>query len=247
MEKVLYNLIIPLIITLAIIITYVTVFTIVLKNKSEKVKLLPIRIIFYILVALEIAKIFYLIGRDGNFYPNRYPIVFCSMIMYAIPIFCFKQNRFSDVAKGFCIIPSILAFVMFAAIQWKYNMSIMQVHSYIYHGAMLAVAIYLMTSKLYKFEFKKFYGQFLAVGGYIVLASCISLLVGGAISVFGPGDPYLGFLYNLSGFAVGIVIMIIAVFVAYFAVYGLIELCSKAKGKKKSQLEDNGLKKVQNV
>ncbi len=249
MDKLLKNLIIPMIITFVIIIAFVTLNTLLLKNKSEKAKLWPIRIVFFLLVALEIAKIFYLIGRDGAFYPNRYPIVFCSMVMYAYPLFCFKQNRFSDVAKGFSIIPSILAFVMFASIQWKYNMSIIQVHSYIYHGSMLAVAIYLLTAKLYKFEFKKFYGQFLAVGGYILIASCISLLIGGSISVFAPGDPYLGFLYNVSGFGVGICIMLIAVFVAYFAVYGIIELCSR-RGKKKIEKTINNeenVERLQNV
>lgn len=250
MDKLLKNLIIPLIITLVVIILFVTLCTLLLKNKSEKAKLWPIRIVFFVLVALEIAKIFYLIGRDNYFFPNRFPIVFCSMIMYAYPIFCFKENRFSDVAKGFSVIPSILAFIMFAAIQWKYNMSIMQVHSFIYHGSMLAVAIYLLTSKLYKFEFKKFYGQFLAVGGYLLIASTISLLIGGPISVFAPGDPYLAFLYDVSGFSVGICIMIVAVFVAYFAVYGIIELCSRALKKrreKKSNSNKNDLKKVQNV
>ncbi|MGN1201240.1 MAG: hypothetical protein ACI4R8_03170 [Candidatus Caccovivens sp.] len=233
------NLVIPMCITLAVIIAYVTVFTILFRNADEKKKLLPVRIVFYLLIVLEVAKIFYLIAKDGAYYPNRYPIVFCSMVMYAYPIFCFKQNKLSDVAKGFSVIPSILAFIMFASIQWKYNMSLIQVHSYIYHGSMLAVAIYLLTSKLYKFEFKKFYGQFLAVSIYLVSASSISLLIGGPISVFAPTDPYLAFLYNVSGFGVGICLMILAVFVAYFAVYGIIELCSRhrrAKVKAKTEI-----------
>ena len=107
----------------------------------------------------------------------------------------------------------------------------MQVHSYIYHGSMLAVALYLMTAKLYRFEFKKYYAQALTVGAYLVFASCISLLIGGAISVFAPTDPYLAFLYNLSGFGVGICILLIAEFVAHFAVYGIIELCRRHKKK----------------
>lgn len=227
------NLIIPLCITVILIITYVVTFTFVFRNASEKKKLLPVRLVFYMLVILEVAKLFYLIGRDEAFYPNRYPIVFCSMVMFAYPIFCFKPNRFSDAAKGFCVIPSILAFFMFAAIQYRYDMSIIQVHSYIYHGSMIAVAIYLLTSKLYKFEFKKFYGQFLIVSGYIVIASCISLLIGGGISIFGPNDPYLSFLYDSIGFAESICLMIVALFVAYFAVYEIIDLCSKKKRKEK--------------
>ncbi len=218
------NFIVPMAISAVVIAAYAALCTIFLKNASENAKLIPVRVVFFMLIALEVAKIFYLIGRDGNFYPNRYPIVFCSMAMYAYPIFCFKKNRFSDVAKGFSVLPSILAFIMFAAIQYKYNMSIIQVHSYIYHGSMLAVAVYLISSGLYRFEFKKFYPQSLAVGGYIAGAAVISLLIGGNISVFGPGDPYLGFLYNVSGFAPGICIMLVAQFAAHALVYGLIEL-----------------------
>ena len=227
MNDLLRNLIIPGIITLAIIVAYVTIFTIVLKNKSENAKLWPIRVVFFLLIIFEVIKIFVMVTRDNAFYTNRYPIVFCSMSMYAYPIFCFKKNKFSDVAKGFAIIPGILAFIMFAAIQGRYAMSLLQVHSDFYHGSMLAVALYLITSKLYRFEFKKFYSQFLAVGGYIFLAASISLLIGGPISVFAPGDPYLSFLYNAAGFLPGILMMILIVFVAYFVVYGIIGLCSK--------------------
>lgn len=238
------NLIIPLSITLVCIIAYVVFFTYFFKNADEHKKLLPVRIVFFMLVILEVAKIVYLIGRDGAFFPNRFPIVFCSTAMYAYPIFCFKKNRFSDLAKGFSVIPGILAFIMFAAIQYKYNMSIMQVHSYIYHGSMLAVAIYLLTSKLYRFEFKKFYGQFALTSGYIILASTISLLIGGPISVFAPNDPYLSFLYDVSGFFVGIMILVVAIFFAYLAVYGIIALCQRRCRKN----EENVVKEqVENV
>lgn len=229
MDKILRNLIIPLSITLVVIALYVTLCTVFLKNADEKKKMIPIQVVFFMLVILEVAKIVYLIGRDDKFFPNRYPIVFCSMVMYAFPVFCFKKNRFSDIAMGFCIIPSILAFLMFAALQWKYDMSLMQVHSYIYHGSMLAVALYLMTAKLYRFEFKKFYAQALTVGR-LVFASCISLLTGGAISVFARPIPISPFSIPL-GFRGGDRILLIAEFVAYFAVYGIIELCRRHKKK----------------
>lgn len=131
------NFIVPMAISAVVIAAYVILCTRFLKNADENKKLIPVRVVFFILIALEIAKIFYLIGRDGNFYPNRYPIVFCSMSMYAYPVFCFKKNRFSDMAKGFSVLPGILAFIMFASIQYKYNMSIIQLHSYIYHGSIL--------------------------------------------------------------------------------------------------------------
>ncbi len=226
------NWLIPMFITFVCIAIYVSLSVVFLKNENEHKRLLPVRIVFIMLVVLEIAKIVYLIGRDDYYFANRFPIVFCSMSMYAYPVFCFKNNRFSDIAKGFSIIPGIIAFIFFAAIQWKYDMSLMQVHSYIYHGSMLGVAVYLIASKLYVFKFKKFYAQALTVGIYFLSASFISLLIGGAISVFGPKDPYLAFLYNAAGFMPGILILVFAVFFAYFAVYGIIELCSRAGHKR---------------
>ncbi|MBS1314580.1 MAG: hypothetical protein HP048_04435 [Clostridia bacterium] len=77
MDKILRNLIIPLSITLVVIALYVTLCTVFLKNADEKKKMIPIQVVFFMLVILEVAKIVYLIGRDDKFFPNRYPIVFC--------------------------------------------------------------------------------------------------------------------------------------------------------------------------
>lgn len=226
------NLVVPMIITIAAITAFVAAFTLLFKNADERRKLMPVRGIFYLLITFEVLKIFWLVGRDGYYYANRFPIVFCSMVMFAYPVFCFKKNRFSDAAMGYSIIPSIAAFILFASIQYKYNMSIMQVHSYFYHGSMLAVAIYLITSKLYVFEFRKFFGQFLLVGGYITIACVLSMVIGGPISVFAPGDPYLGFVYNIDGYMVGVCFLLIAVFLLYSAVYGLIDLAQRSRKKK---------------
>lgn len=229
------NLIIPMSITLVLVAAYVVLCTLFLKKADERRRLIPVRVVFFVLIALEVAKIFYLIGRDGSFYPNRFPIVFCSMSMYAYPVFCFKQNRFSDMAKGFSVLPGILAFLLFAAIQYKYNMSLMQVHSYIYHGSMLAVAVYLIASGSYRFKFKKFYPQSLLVGAYILTAAVLSLLIGGNISVFGPGDPYLSFLYDRAGFAVGICVLLLIQFAAHALVYGVVALCMRAAQNRRSR------------
>lgn len=232
MTPLMKNLIIPMIVTLAAIAAYVGIFTRLYKNADERKKLLPIRVVFFLLIFFEVLKIFFLAGRDGFYHANRLPIVFCSMSMFAYPVFCFKKNRLSDAAKGFAIIPGIAAFILFASIQKNYNMSIIQAHSYFYHGSMLAVAIYLITSGLYVFEFRKFFVQFLLVGGYITGACILSMVIGGPISVFAPGDPYLGFVYNLDGFMVGVCFLLIVLFLAYFAVYGIIDLARRSRKKK---------------
>ncbi|MBQ7306972.1 MAG: YwaF family protein [Clostridia bacterium] len=245
MSPLLKNLVIPAIISLALILIYVIVFTKIYKDQSEEKKLIPIKVVFWIIVVLEIWKIFYLIGKDGGYYPNRYPIVFCSLIMFLYPMFCFKKNRFSDIAMGFSIIPSIIVYIAFIAVQWQYNMNLMNAHSFLYHGSMLAVAIYLITSKLYKFEFKKFYNLYLLMAMYVVGAGALSLFIGADISLFGPKVGYLQFIHKLSGFGVGLILLLILLFIVFISVYGIIALCSKTKKKnKKAEQKENEEKEV---
>lgn len=228
----LVNYIIPLIITIIFIVLYVTLCTIFLKNRSEKIKMIPIQVIFFILIILEFLKIFYLITINGEYQPLRYPVVFCSMVMYAYPIFCFKKNRFSDLAMGVSILPMIFVFILFVAIQWQYEMDLMQIHSYFYHGAMMAVAAYLLTSGLYKFEFKKYFPIFLVLSGYVVFCTVLSLFIGGDISYFGPECDYLGFIYDAFGYVVGNLFVIGLIFVLCIGAYGIIDLCEKKHNKK---------------
>ncbi len=225
------NYILPLIISIIFIVLFVTICTIKLKNAPESKKLVPVQVVFWVLVALEFAKIFYLIAQNGSYQPSRYPIVFCSLVFFAYPLFCFKKNRFSEVAKGFSVIPAMIIFVLFVAIQWQFNMSLIQGHSYLFHAAMLAVSIYLLTAKIYKFEFKKFYSLFLVLSGYIVFSTVLSLFIGGDISYFGPNSSYLGIIYNNFGYAVGNLLVIMLFFVLCFAVYGIIGLCQRKKKK----------------
>lgn len=238
------NYILPLIVGLIFVVLFVVLCTIKFKNADENKKLLPVRIIFYLLVVFEIAKIVYLIHQNGKYEPSRYPIVFCSLIMFTLPMFCFKQNKFSDFAKTMSVIPSIFVYILFVAIQWQFNLSIIQAHSYFYHSAMLAVAIYLLTVKLYKFEFKKFFDLFLGLAGYVVFSTVLSLFLGGDISYFGPNSSYLSFLYDMFGYAVGNILLCILFFVLCIAFYGIVALC---KRKPKPAPQNIETKEAENV
>lgn len=226
-----YNYVIPLTIMIIFIVLFVIISTKKYKDAPESKKMFPIKILYFSLLVFEIFKIAYLISKDGVFTTSRYPIVFCSMIFYTIPLFCFKENKFSNVAKAFTIFPSIIAFILFVAIQHSFKMSLIQGHSYYYHGAMMAIAIYLITSKSYKFEFKGFYSLFLSVSGYIMFAMVLSLLLKSDISYFGPNCSYLGFLYKNFGYAVGNVLLIIVIFILCLLVYGIISIFNKKKVK----------------
>ena len=225
------NYILPTIVMTIYIIAFVVGCTLATKNKTEEQKMLPIKIAFFALIGWEVFKIFYLIHQNGYYDTSRYPLVFCSAVMYTYPLFCFKKNRLSNAAMAYSVIPSIIVYVLFVATQSSYRMSLIQGHSYFYHGTMLAVAIYLMTSGLYKFKFKDFFSLTLMLGGYVAFATVLSIFLKGNICIFGPSSSYLGFLYNYFGYAVGNLLLVVVIMLLCFAVYGVIHLCSRKKTK----------------
>lgn len=226
------NYILPLIVMSIYIVLFVVLCTLATKGKSEKAKLLPIKITFFVLIAWEVFKIFYLISKNGYYDTTRYPLVFCSAVMYTYPLFCFKKNKLSNAAMAYSVLPSLMVFILFVATQSSYKMSLIQGHSYFYHGTMLAVAIYLMTSGLYKFKFRDFFPLTLLLGGYVIFATILSMFLGSNISIFGPTSGYLTFLYDMFGYAVGNVLLVGVIMLICFAVYGIIHLCQRKKNNK---------------
>lgn len=232
----LVNYVLPLAVTMVVVTVCLVLCTKFLKNSTEEKKLIPVKIVFWLLLVLEVAKIFYLISKNGRYEPSRYPIVFCSMVMFAYPLFCFKRNKLSSVAMSFSIIPSFIVFALFVAIQWQFKMSLIQGHSYLYHGAMLFVSIYLLTSGLYRFELKKAYPLFLALSAYIAFSTVLSLFIGGDISYFGPNSSYLGFLYDTFGYVVGNIILCMLFFALCMGVYAIIAAISNKKQAKSTSV-----------
>lgn len=223
-----FDYILPLIITIIAIVFYVVFFTIKYKDCSEDEKMKPIKWLYFALVITEVLKIFYLIMQNKEFRPLRYPLVFCSTIFYTIPLFMYK-TKLSNVGKVATIFSSIVAFILFAAVQWDYKMSLIQGHSYFYHGAMMAIAVYLITSKLYKFDKKEFYNMFIFLAIYSVFAAILSVFIGQDISIFGPASSYLGFIFNTFGYFVGVLILQILFYLVSIGIFSLINLFIKPK------------------
>ena len=224
----LYDYILPLIITFIGIAFYVVFFTLKYKNGSEEEKMKPIKWLYALLVITEILKIFYLIMQNGEFRPLRYPLVFCSTIFYTIPLFTYK-TKLSKIGKIATVYVGIIAFVLFAAIQWMYKMSLIQGHSYFFHGAMMAIALYMISSKIYTFEKESFYKLFLFLAGYTTFAAALSLFIGEDISLFGPKSSYLGIIFNNFGYGAGILIILILYYLIALLLFKLISLINKCK------------------
>lgn len=205
-----------------------------LKNKDYKTKNLPVLICWIILIVLEVMKIYYLIGKDQAFYPNRYPIVFCSIVMFLYPLFVFRPTKYSDVAMGFSVLPNLIAviFVLLTVgnnqlVRTDGSFSIIHFHSIVYHLIMFGCALYLIIVRLYRFKMKDSISVSAILVGYVLMATALSVFIGGDISFFGPGfnsSPVLGFLYNKIGYAVGNLLLSVVLSLLCVVVYFFINL-----------------------
>lgn len=230
------NYIIPSIITIALIVVYVVVFKKVFAKKENKN--LPVIILWALLVLAEIWKISFLIARDGVFNPIRYPLVFCSIIMYTVPIFAFKENKYSNLARFITIFTSIGASLAFFATAWQNTLSVMQIHSYFYHGSMMAISVYLLAVKQYKYNFNDYFKVFLFVAVYIVFNSVLGMYLGTYISLFGPTSSYTGFVHDMFGFVAGNTLIIVVAFLLCLGVFSIINLFVK-NGRKKGEVKND--------
>lgn len=222
------------------------------RKKGYREKVIPIRVLFFFLVTLEIIKIFFLIGDTGAFNPKSYPIIYCSSSMYFYAIIGFgkEDSRAVRLAKGAVIIPffvmGILYYVSFPGLgnrMTDLRGLILHTHSRTYHLLMLYAAIYMIAAKMYDFRFKDFIPVSMYSACYFQAATFLSLFIGGEISNFGPRSPELGWLYEKTGYATGnLMLGITAIFVG-FLVYGGIALIrmwiKKSKEKKRLNYDES--------
>lgn len=72
-----------------------------LKDKDEKYKMLPIKIIAVILVVLEIAKQIYNLASPDGYRLKVLPLHFCSLAVYFLPLFAFYKGKFKQNIASF--------------------------------------------------------------------------------------------------------------------------------------------------
>ena len=233
MEKFL-NFYLPILVMFIISIIYIVISTKLTKDKDEKTKMLPIKAVWIFLLVFEIGKIGHMIGAykiDGVssplFDPVRYPFVFCSLILYTYPLFMYKKNKLSASAMAVSALPFFISAIVVVLTTGGYKLNFWHGHSIVFHFLMGAVAVYLLTSGLYKFKFSDHYRVFLWLAGYVVFSTVISLFIGGDISFFGPHSGFLGFLYNAVGYVPGNLLLILVIYLVAVLIYGLIHLIPK--------------------
>lgn len=181
------------------------------KNENYSKKLIPIKFLCFLLIALEVVKIVANIAHNKSFNPGTYPIIFCSYVMYTYAIIAYANpNSISvKISKALSVIPSFVIGGLYIFIMPKHTAEIttygflMNLHSRFFHLCMLAGAIYITAVKLYDFNFSDFIPTGLTTMAYFNFCTFLSLFIGGNLSYFGPDSTIMKFVYDLFGYAVG--------------------------------------------
>ena len=154
----------------------------VLKNKSEKVKMLPLQIITVLILLLEIGK--QIVSCDGGYDLYSLPFHYCSLFLYLLPLHSFyrgKYKRFFDSAAFGCLASLFLFMLVMPAVvysEWSINSYFnifMEFHTVTFHNLVSLYFLLTISLKLYSFDTKydlKVMALFLAI--YVVIATVLS-------------------------------------------------------------------------
>ena len=226
-----------------------------LKNKSEKVKYIPLQIITLILLALEFMKQGYNI-RDNGYDLYALPFHYCSLFLYLLPFHSFykgKYKKFTDAVSLSCLASLFLFMlvmpdVVFSAGNIKgFSQSFSSFHTVVFHLIVCLYFVLTLSLKLYDFDVKKDLKAtaiFLAI--YVVIATIMSFSL--KVNFHNLYKCNLGMVENIRlalmevigifGHILYVVVLffltILFAFAAYFATKGILKLISKISNKKKA-------------
>lgn len=140
-----------------------------LKDKDEKVKMIPIKVIAIVLLVLELAKQIYSFVDGYDLY--RLPFHFCSLFLYFIPVAVFYNGKYKNIFKLLSIVISACLFmflciypnVIYSGESIKRSIdfitfkggSFIDFHSWIFHSIAVFLFFLFLFLDVYKFDIKK--------------------------------------------------------------------------------------------
>ena len=153
-----------------------------LKNKEEKVQMIPIKIIAIILVVLEIAKQIYSIVRGYDLY--HIPLHFCSLFIYLFSLFAFYNGKYKDFVRSFTITCGAMLFVFMAIYPElivggsdisKCFIEFLPTHATVFHYLALFAFVLMVVFKFYTPDAKRdFKTLFIGFGVYSLIAGSMA-------------------------------------------------------------------------
>lgn len=193
---------------LVILALYVFIYLFVNKKNVPKEKVLLILTI--VLLVLEVTKLLYLTIRDHSFPMNHLPFHLCSLPLYVYSIMAFcKNDKIKEMVK-----PAAFAGVLFGGVvallypvniiggveNWKITGdNFLPFISFIFHGGMVFLAIYIIKSGIYKYQFSRIKDVYIVIVAFMVLAIIVNAITGRDFMLLntGNGSP-LEFLLDTS-------------------------------------------------
>lgn len=163
-------------ITFLIIVILSLLILFFLKNKSEKIKLIPLKIITITMLVLECIKQVKNIREGYSLW--TIPLHFCSLFLYFYPLAVFAKGKVQEFGKTMSLVSSLLMTVMFylnpSSIIGDSSSNIFasfaNIHTFIYHHL---VILFLLTSLLlnvYKYNKRNYLYTVIGFVLYAVIA-----------------------------------------------------------------------------
>ncbi len=181
----------------------------VTKKKSEKLLKGIYLGIWITLTSVEVMKMIWesVSGMSVSFETTGIlPLYPCSVIMYTLPFTIWGTEKLKNMANGYtCTIGFIGAVINFAypatALPNYSAISLVGLHAFLYHGAMLFIAITLLTTKQHSYGFAKKWTDLLLPAIPMLIfsipANIVNYTVPGADYMFFMGDfTFLGVIFK---------------------------------------------------
>lgn len=157
-----------------------------LRNKDEKIRLIPIHIITGLIIVLEIIKQVrsVVIGYDLA----DLPFYYCSLFLYLYPVVSLYQGKHKDT---FRMLTFLSGFTMFAVLMVMPDMIYVEgniidffinfdnFHTVVFHNLVVLGTMLLLTLQLIKIDFKRdLIAGIIFYSAYCVIAAPIAILLG---------------------------------------------------------------------
>ena len=240
--------------TFAVLIALAIALSIVLRDKSEKIRKIPFQILAVGLLVLEIIKQIDSFGDDGyNFY--ALPFHFCSLFLYAYPLHAFYKGKYKKIADTIAFACGAALFffmlVMPTVVYSEENIlnffnGYGHFHTVTFHSYAVFYFLLMVTMGEFipdtKFDVKVIS---LFFSGYVVVATAMSYIVGEnfhnlrTCNLQAGEDLRVAIVNSLGGFGQALytvamfILTVLFALIAYFAVRGLLMLVDKLAKKLK--------------
>ena len=167
-----------------VMVIIAVIVALLLRNKEEKYKMIPIQIIAVILVALELMKQIY--GIVTGYVTYWLPFHFCSLFIFVLPIMAFYRGKHKDLVRivgtAACTMLFLFMCVYPTLIYSEENIlnigkDLLSFHTVIFHNLVLLAFVLMVAIRPYKFKAKR---DLLAV---LVFFACFCVISGSMANI----------------------------------------------------------------